>query len=43
MQAISELLGTVKKWFSRQPKMAQIVIVGFVAFAIIAYAMSFAK
>ena len=43
MQAISELLGTAKKWFSRQPKMAQITIVALVAFAVIAYAMSFAK
>lgn len=42
MQAISELLGTAKKWFSRQPKMAQITIVALVAFAVIAYAMSFA-
>ena len=43
MQAISELLGAAKKWFSRQPKMAQITIVALVAFAVIAYAMSFAK
>ena len=40
MHGIKELAISIKNWFCSQPKFAQITMVGLVAFAIIAYAMS---